>query len=51
MDFRSGDRTTGESAGWKAVECPGCGGTGAVDEPTAAAILATMATMQQDSPT
>lgn len=42
MDFRSGDRATGESAGWKAIECPGCGGAGNVDEKTAVAILARM---------
>ena len=47
MDFRSGDRTTGETAGWKAIECPYCGGVGSVDEKTAAAILAKM---EQNSP-
>ncbi len=46
MDFRSGDRATGEPAGWKAVECPGCGGLGSVDTRTATVILAKMA---QDS--
>jgi membrane protease subunit (stomatin/prohibitin family) len=49
LDFRSGDRITGEPAGWKATLCPGCGGTGSVDEPAAAAILETLAKMKQDS--
>jgi hypothetical protein len=35
QDFHSGDRTTGEPAGWKAVECPGCSGAGSVDAETA----------------
>ncbi|MES2460736.1 MAG: hypothetical protein V4671_09130 [Armatimonadota bacterium] len=47
MDFRSGDRATGEPAGWKAVECPGCGGVGSVDTKAADAIVPTM---EQDSP-
>jgi hypothetical protein len=42
LDFRSGDRSKGETAGWKAVECPGCGGVGTVDEQTAGAFLAKM---------
>jgi hypothetical protein len=38
MDFRPGNRVTGEAAGWKAVDCPQCQGVGEVTEERAATI-------------
>jgi hypothetical protein len=48
MDFSFGNRTTGEPAGWKAIECPGCSGAGSVDASAATDILAKMT---KDGPT
>jgi hypothetical protein len=38
LEFRPANRLTGEAAGWKAVDCTECQGTGEVTEERAAAI-------------